>query len=1333
MSHPQHEKPSKQGDGADREPTGAPTSQARDARAADAEPEITLESDATATAGSSRILSSGLVKRLSAHAPAATRYKVEGEIARGGMGAILKVWDEDLRRTLAMKVILGRGKSDSLSETPEIEDTVMARFLEEAQVTGQLDHPGVVPVHELGLGANGRVYFTMRLVKGSELKEIIDHVHARREGWTQTKAIGVVLKVCEAMAYAHSKGVIHRDLKPANIMVGRFGETYVMDWGLAKVIGRKDRHDLRLKKVQDAMPSLVRVEREEMRPPDSDSPLVTMDGTIVGTPAYMPPEQAKGLVEEMTVRSDVYAVGAMLYHLLTGESPYVPRDEKISPLTVLRMVVEGPPKRVHEIRRDVPAELVAISDRAMARDAAARYADMMEMANDLQAYLEGRVVRAYQTGAVAEFKKWIDRNRGMAAALAAAVLVLVAGLAVSSSLFVRAKESAELARANAARADAKAAEAESNAERARASEKEVRERSYSANLRAAASSLSANDIADCRRNLDACPADLRGWEWRYLELGLDTSLRAIRVPKGEVKSLFGTANPRGSVTSAAFSPDGSKLLLGCDSGPAETWNAATGEKLATLGPKQIDSSVVAFSPDGSRFACASFFDGRLRIRSSATGEVIPKGLLPDAPVRPWSIAYSPDGKRLAAAYSDSTVRLWDCERNAPLPDLSTRLPGALVVNPVVASVAFNADGSRIAAGCGDGVVLVWNAATGEVVATLLGHENTVNSVRFLSDAKLVSCSSDRTLRIWDVDKAACLEVLRGHDARVTCLAVSPDGSRIASSSNDKTVRIWSARTARCFAVLHGHEREVTCVAFGPDGTRIASTSVDGTARVWDAEMPGSMAILHEPSVGSSAPGVATGADVVSTAFSPDGSRLAAGLDDGTIQLWDPRTHAELAVLRGHRGSVNSVVYSHDGARIASAGSDRTVRIWNVSDSGHGAVAHALPALIVSVAFSPDDRTIAAVANDKTALLIDAKTGSVLRTLHGHTKALSCVAFSADGARLFTGSYDKTMRTWDTANGAEIGAPLAHSGTVESIACSPDGTRLAIASEETVHIYRTGSTEPIATCLGHDALVRSITFTPDGTRLLSAAADDTVRIWDAWTGEARLTLRAEDRGVNCVSFSPDATRIAAGSSNRTTILWETESPAVHAEERRARMLSIRAAQPVVDALFQELVASDDVVRRLEADSTLDPALRETAIRLARFRGDDPRSLAVAGARIVASPSADPKAYHRALRMMEIAWMQHPENGEYLQNLGIAQYRAGEYEKALGTLARAEPHSRGVPRGIAFQAMAEQRLGHTEAAQKTLAKLRELMKKKRWAEDTEARAVSDEAESLITSAR
>jgi formylglycine-generating enzyme required for sulfatase activity/serine/threonine protein kinase len=395
-----------------------------------------------------------LLLRLRSHGAVESRYRPQGEVARGGMGAVLRVWDQELRRTVAKKVLIER--DDDQLGGPVVERRI-GRFLEEAQISAQLEHPGIVPIHELGLDASGRLYFTMQLVHGRDLKAIWRVVREGAEGWNQTRALSVLLRVCEAMAFAHSKGVVHRDLKPANVMVGRFGEVYVMDWGLARVLGRPGAAGAPGKtgatgatddgsRVEIDGPATtiaeiggVTTERRPEGVPLQAAPMLTMEGDVLGTPTYMAPEQARGALSEIGPAADVYSVGAMLYELLAGVAPYHEPGTPATPRDVWRRVVAGPPSALGPLARRQPAELVAICERAMAREPARRYADMQALASDLRAFLENRVVRAHRTGAAVELAKWVRRNRGMAAALAALLLV-----AVGAGFVVAAKERSRL-------------------------------------------------------------------------------------------------------------------------------------------------------------------------------------------------------------------------------------------------------------------------------------------------------------------------------------------------------------------------------------------------------------------------------------------------------------------------------------------------------------------------------------------------------------------------------------------------------------------------------------------------------------------------------------------------------------------------------------------------------------------------------------------------------------------------------------------------------------------------------------------------------------------------
>ncbi|HEX5054004.1 MAG TPA: serine/threonine-protein kinase [Planctomycetota bacterium] len=358
------------------------------------------------------------------------RYRGAVAIGRGGMGTVVRVFDPSLERTVAMKLLSG-----AEGQLPDAH--VLGRFLDEAKITGQLQHPGIVSVFEIGLDADRRPYFTMPLIAGRSLQELIGAVHAGDEQWTQLRALNVLVRVCEAVAYAHEHGIVHRDLKPANVMVGDFGETYVVDWGLARVLDRPDRRDIRIRGGDDAPGSA-----------EPASALRTMEGDVIGTPAYMAPEQACGEIDRVGKRSDVYSIGAMLYHLLAGLAPYGTPAGSTTGYATLQRVRSEPPSPLSQVAPAAPAELVAICERAMERDPARRYGSVAELGSDLRAFLENRVVRAHATGPVAELRKWIRRNRATAAASAVALLALVVGFAVSLNEKVAADRSAAAAEQN---------------------------------------------------------------------------------------------------------------------------------------------------------------------------------------------------------------------------------------------------------------------------------------------------------------------------------------------------------------------------------------------------------------------------------------------------------------------------------------------------------------------------------------------------------------------------------------------------------------------------------------------------------------------------------------------------------------------------------------------------------------------------------------------------------------------------------------------------------------------------------------------------------------------
>ncbi|KAG8732043.1 hypothetical protein FRC10_001282 [Ceratobasidium sp. 414] len=501
-----------------------------------------------------------------------------------------------------------------------------------------------------------------------------------------------------------------------------------------------------------------------------------------------------------------------------------------------------------------------------------------------------------------------------------------------------------------------------------------------------------------------------------------------------------------------------------------------------------------------------------------------------------SVAFSPDGRRMATGCRDNTVRIWDTETGAAVLN---PLRGHL--NPVKCAV-FSPNGRRIVSCSDDRTIRVWDAETGsEVCPPLKGHSGIVRSVAFSPNGqRIASCSADQTVRVWDAETGKILlGPLDGHSDRVMSVAFSRDGRYIASGSFDKTIRVWDAEIgAVVHGPLRGHSDQVSSVAFSFDDSLIVSGSADFTLIIWDAK------------TGTRKLGPLRGHTelVQSVAFSPDDRHILSGSADGTVRFWDVESGCELVGQpRSHSDRVWCVAFSPDGRRVASASGDKTVQIW---DAEPGVAVQSAPrrqsAAVYSVAFSSDGRLIVAGSGDHLLRIWDAATGGAVREpLSGHTDLVMSVAFSHDGCRLASGSMDQTLRIWELETGVTILGPLqGHSNSVLSVAFSPDDRLIASGSLD-VRIWDAETGAPyIQPLTGHSGGVRSVVFSPDGSTLISGSHDKTVRAWDANTGASLLgPMRGHSGQVAAVAFSPDGKCIASGSVDRTVRLWDAETGAI----------------------------------------------------------------------------------------------------------------------------------------------------------------------------------------------
>jgi WD40 repeat protein len=994
--------------------------------------------------------------------PSVPGYEILGLLGHGGMGVVYRARQLGLNRIVALKMILGGAFATTKS---------LARFRAEAQAVARLQQPNIVQVFEIG-EVDGLPYFSQEYVEGGTLAAQLAGIPVEPR-----RAAGLCELLARAVQFAHEHGVVHRDLKPANILLTADGAPKIADFGLAK------------------------------RLEDGVTP-ATEAGLALGTPRYMAPEQlsppAATNRPPVGPASDIYALGAILYELLTGRPLYTGD----TPLDVLVRVLHEDPRPPRSYRPEVPRDLETICLKCLAKNPGGRYASALHLAEDLHRFLVGEPVRARPPSVLDRSGKFVRRNKALVGAAAGIAAALAAGIVATGLTALSEARQRRLADENARQAEV------------------ARQEADQARLAAALAALGDDNVREAADQLEAVPQRQRGWEWRYASARLDDSLTVLR--------------------------DAGRWLVPCPAGErfasitdqgVRLWDAAGGRPGAPLTPDVPDDLLAVRIPAGGLVLAAEYRlgpvcvlgeDGRLRQRLSMPGKTH---------MHAW--AFDPAGTRLACA--------WLTDRRAKecaLFDLATGRELVRFAPPgeEIRGIAFSPDGRRLATGSDDRLVRVWDADSGACLKKFEGHTGLINSVAFRPDGGAVlSCSVDQSFRQWDLASGKVMDERYGHVGQVTAAAYSPDGRWIASGGADGTVRYWSAAGGPAVAVLHGHTAPVFRLAFSPDGSRVASVSRDSAGgvwegRVWDGPGRGDPRILRDHTN-----------YVYPVAYSPDGRTMASGSWDHDIRLWDATTGQTRAFLRGNESYVASLAFSPDGRWLVSRGGDQTIRLWDVqmgqerallrhhgvgyADRPHGIAitpdgtrvacatddrlyfwelpeareAGTLPLPSDSaraLQYSPDGRRLAVVDNGPDVLILDAATGATQSWLRGHGGRVNAVTFSADGTRLASAGIDRTVRLWDTATGECLRVFRGHTDEVFAAAFLPDGSRVASAGRDrAIRVWDPANGVELARLQGHTSYVFSLAFSPDGATLVSGSGDYSVRLWDTFPVARRLQARA----------------------------------------------------------------------------------------------------------------------------------------------------------------------------------------------------------------------------------
>lgn len=1201
-------------------------------------------------------------------------YELLLEVARGGMGVVYKARQRTLNRVVAIKMIL----SGQLASPEDVQ-----RFYSEAESAASLDHPGIVPIYEVGQH-EGQHYFSMGFVEGRSLA-----AHIAVGLMAPAEAAELMIRITEAIAYAHSRGVIHRDLKPANILLDKDGAPKVTDFGLAKKI-------------------------------ETESGL-THTGAILGTPSYMPPEQAAGKTEQVGTLADVYSLGAILYCLLTGRPPF----QASSPVNTILQVLNQEPVAPRQLNPSVPRDLETICLKCLSKEPHRRYTSAQELADDLERFLNDEPIVARPIGALHRGWRWCRRNSVVASLATGVAATLIIGAIVSTFFAVLASQrlvvaNGETARANREADDAVAAKNREEQEKQRAvnaeraaedarREAEIKRnlaerKLYVANMRIIQQAMREGELTTAIELLEAHEPrkgepDLRGWEWFYWRSVCEREVLwtkrvvgpsrvvwnpqqdelAVTSQNGTV-SLYNSAGDQirvfkhgGWVRAAAFSADGLLLAAAGADGHIVVWETASGAEKRRIRGHAKAANALAFHPGGQLISAGS--DGLVKIWDLASQGDAPLRVLPlvgDINC----IALSSEGKWLAAATHEKQIKVWSFAQ----PEDAYILPGHL--EPIF-DIAWNESGSTLASMGWDGYRLWDHATRAEIERRSSGWRSPGRAIAWRGNDELTTGFDDRSIQVWSKEKRETLKSLRIHANFLSSLAWNARKNLLASADHDGRVRVSPVDTSAQALSLDKRDSAVWQVAFSPLGDLLAAAGQDSKCRISDVATGRTVLTIDGYK------GIVRAAD-----WHPDGTRLAVASYDPAVKIHDPATGKVLVELEAINAWTSTAKWNPAGTQLASSGWDGTVKIH------------------------------------------DAATGKLLKTIAAHTGRVDDVTWDPGGRIIASAGYDNLVRLWDAASGKEIATFRGHTTEVSSVVFSPDGLQLASGGGDGhIFVWDVAQRHEPTVLRGHVAGILQLQWHRDGSRLASASNDQTWKVWDLETRQEVLSVRDDLGLVLTVAWSKDGHRLAAAGQNGIVKLWDASAGYERYPSTVPAMTPVpeRVAELLVQTLFNHLHLRERVLAALRSDERIEKPVLAEALKLAEARADSPAAILALNSecwRLVSLERRTADEYRYAAELGE-ALAASTDDPDLLNTVGMARYRVGRFAEAVTALARSERRYREQrrpthPANLAFLALSRQRLGEKEAARKHLADLQRTMQQAQWISSAEFREFYREAD-------